>query len=334
MLDERLSKLRSGMHPAWDDLHESRVLGRVLEARRQQHSRGRFRRVAFATSGIAVAAGVAFAVLDRPSTTAPSATAAQPSQAATASALTFVEGSRALLSPGAKVHTDRQTEREVLLAQHAGTVRYEVHPDAQRVFQVRARGATIEVIGTIFTVQVESRSVHVSVDRGRVQVFDGERRVELGPGEQLSISSGAEPPAAAQAPASAAAPAGPTSERSPIQELLAKADAARRAGRLDEAAAALRQIANQHPADPRAVSALFTLGRVERARGAEDRAARAFHSAWSRAPSGPLAEDALAEEASSWAKVGNSSSAAAAAKRYMARYPQGSHADRMRRLVH
>jgi TolA-binding protein len=123
----------------------------------------------------------------------------------------------------------------------------------------------------------------------------------------------------------------PTSDgAATIQRLLAQADRARAEGNLPQAVTALSTVVNRYPHDPRAVSAWFILGRVEGQQGRHDDAARAFANCRARSPSGPLAEDALAEEAAAWQKAGQAARAQAAARKYLALYPAGAHAARLR----
>lgn len=345
MPDDNWSRLRTALTPNWDHLRETRLLGRVLEGRRRESIRRRRWRVALGAGlVVAAAAGVGLSLAPRarqPDTPPPSALRRPAPEPVTESVLTFAEGSRALLAVGAQVHAEKQSERAVALRQTAGRVRYEVKPDPARVFEVQARGVRIQVIGTVFTVEVLETGVGVRVLRGRVRVLDGERNVELGPDENLSIIAPPPKPPSSTTASTAAAPDAPTPAPPPTSapaapsaaELLAKADAARQTGRLSEAAQALRQLLSTHKSDARTVSVWFTLGRVERSRGHHAEAAQAFHSAWARAPGGTLAEDALAEEAISWSAAGSSSSARRAAQSYLARYPRGSHAERMQRLL-
>ena len=51
-----------------------------------------------------------------------------------------------------------------------GEVRFEVAPNAQRPFEVRTRGATIEVVGTAFTVRDRGGPITVGVEHGHVRV--------------------------------------------------------------------------------------------------------------------------------------------------------------------
>lgn len=117
--------------------------------------------------------------------------------------------------------------------------------------------------------------------------------------------------------------AAPTSDPA---ELLARADAHRRAGEDREAIAVLERFVREHSGDVRAASAAFTLGRLRRQLGEHAAAAEAFARAYASAPDGPLAEDSLAYEALSWAAAGRNAQASRTARLYLERYPDGLHA--------
>jgi transmembrane sensor len=90
----------------------------------------------------------------------------------------------------------------------------------------------------------------------------------------------------------------------------------------------------EHPQDPRAPLAAFTLGRLllnELDRPRE--AAAAFHEAQVRAPRGQFAEDALAREVEAWKQAGESARSRAAAETYLERYPVGRHVRRVKALA-
>ena len=114
--------------------------------------------------------------------------------------------------------------------------------------------------------------------------------------------------------------------------LEAQADDARSAGDNGQAAAALERLVALHPRDPRVPGALFTLGRVERARGMVGASARAFERCFAVAPGGPLAQDAIIEAAQAWSSAGNDDAARQDATKYLRRWPQGAAADRMRTI--
>ena len=111
------------------------------------------------------------------------------------------------------------------------------------------------------------------------------------------------------------------------------ADVARLSGHASAAAPPLRRVLRKHAGDSRAPLAAFTLGRLlldELGRPGE--AAHAFARARRLAPSGTLAQDALAREVESWARAGNSKRAAALAKRFLKNYPKAARAEAVRRF--
>jgi transmembrane sensor len=127
------------------------------------------------------------------------------------------------------------------------------------------------------------------------------------------------------APAVAPAPdqrehTAPASREADPATLMADADRARLAGRFEEGAALLQRLVREHPGDPRAPLAAFSLGRLlfgELGRPAE--AARAFARTRALAPDGPLAQEALAREAEAWTRAGDPDRARACEAEYRAR---------------
>jgi transmembrane sensor len=333
------------MEAPWDELREQRVLRRALDERAARPARTRRRRAMaaiVAAASLSLVALALFAIVRSPSV-------AESTEVAT---LTLADGSRIRQKNDARLSVTKQESALVEIAQTAGSAEYEVSPNPERLFVVRAPGVTIRVLGTVFSVEVREAGVHVSVSRGRVSVDDGARHVVLGAGEEwrlVSTPAGAPPdtataqpappaapPSAApgepRAPPSASASAGPVAPAPPEDspdEMLRRADALRAGGNLAGAAAVLEKFLARFPRDRRATPATFTLARVERARGNAARAAQLFRSV----ARGTLAEDALAEEAASWQSAGNGGEARAAAARYLARFPNGTHAERMRRIV-
>lgn len=365
----------------WDDVRQRRVLGRVeaaVGARAVDGGRGRGRgRGRGAWIGAGMAAGLvaaaavvlAFVLPSEPGEPPIAATLASTELAeeteptgtgADAEAspsipfarwpeLRLPDRSLASLRHGARVDVDVQREDLVRLRQHGGEVRYQVEPDRARAFVVEAAGVEVRVVGTIFTISISGSGaltddpprVAVEVERGLVEVDNGERVAELGPGDRLSLEGKPardgerddevivlEPsePAATHRPARPAA-------ASSVEALLADADAARASGNLPRAAAALSELVRRHSEDPRAYGAYFQLGKVERARGRHAAAAAAFVKCGKRSPKGPLAEDARAEAAVSWHAAGRDDEARTAAEGYLARHPGGTHEARMRSLL-
>ncbi len=366
------SKLRSALEPAWSEVREQRLLGRIAEGRRQGAHRRR-RRMLLAT-GAFVAAGVA-------AVTVVAVRHAGQLAASGAPRLTLADGSEATLTSDGNVQIEEQTAGRVRLRQRAGAARYVVRHDPAREFVVRADDVTVRVRGTIFSVALRADTVAVSVERGRVQINqtgtlggflgppattplglaqlrqrdDHLRTRDLVAGESLSVPAHAPPnppEAAPELPAAAPAVAAPEAARaapepprpaprwakpSPVNarapDLLARADAARAAGQPEDAARSLQAFLAAHPRDPRAAAALFTLGRVETGRGRWQAAASAFDRSAAARAGGPLAEDALAEGAQAWHAAGVVDRARADARAYLAAHPGGLHAAAMRRLA-
>lgn len=67
-----------------------------------------------------------------------------------------------------------------------GAARFEVAPNPRRLFRVRARDATVTVLGTVFDVALRGDDLHVAVSRGRVRVEHGARHRELMAGESVT----------------------------------------------------------------------------------------------------------------------------------------------------
>jgi transmembrane sensor len=127
---------------------------------------------------------------------------------------------------------------------------------------------------------------------------------------------------------------GGESVRDEAGDLMLAADVARLSAHPQDAVRPLREVCDRHPNDRSAPVAAFTLGRVlldDLGRPAE--AAAAFRKAYALWPGGPLADDALAREASAWDGAGRSKDARAAAEEYLGRYPQGRQAAAMRQIL-
>lgn len=324
--EARWARVKRSMEPAWNDLREQRVLGRVHEEKRARLAHKSRPMVWLAAAAVLLALVVGLATYRfRPGPAPVAKIEATPK-------MQLADGSEVALIKDAQVKLDEQGEEQVRLTQTGGEASYDVKPNPKRRFVVRAGDVTVRVLGTAFNVAMESGKVRVHVLRGRVEVEASGKLTELSIGETLEVPAirPIDP-----TPSTTIAPTpvekkivGPT-----VETLLAKADEARAAHRYDEAAAALRTMIASFPGDPRVASALFTLGRVERMRGRHAAAAEAFARCSKAAPHGALAEDALAEEASSWKSGGDAGRAKAAAQRYLKQHPAGPHAARMMPLL-
>lgn len=345
MTDEHARRLANAPVP-WDDVRHQRVLGRIETALPQRAQARRRRRIVAATGTLAAVAAAVTLLLVRPGTGPEQPLAMPPTSAdavavapmpsipfATWPELRLPDDSMAQLRHGARVDVEVQRDELVRLSQHGGEVRYEVTPDRSRDFVVDAAGIEVRVVGTIFTVSIDDEvsRVAVEVERGLVEVDNGERVAELGPGDALSLDIEDEVVLVDPEPR----PDRPSARTSvpSIETLLADADAARARGDLPRAASALGELVRRYPRDPRAYSAYFQLGKVERARGRHAAAASAFVKCWKRSPKGALAEDARAEAAMSWTAAGRHDRARTAAEGYLGRYPGGTHRARMQTLL-
>jgi transmembrane sensor len=231
-------------------------------------------------------------------------------------------------SPATVIKKKRESDTEILFELEAGAAHFEVVPKPTRVFRVNAGPATVEVVGTAFSVSRGHSHSEVSVERGRVIVsWNGGSRV-LNKGETGTFPPTAEK-LASEASASAPAARDTATARgetpSGAEALFASADKARKEGRPDQALGYLKAITDRHPGDPRAPLAAFTRGRVLlESLGRPREAAQAFAQA--RALSGKrsaLSEDALAREVDAYAAAGESGLARDRAELYRRNYPKG-----------
>lgn len=348
---------------AWDDLRERRVLGRIeaeLDARRGARAGGARRFVLALSATVAVAAALlAFWIVRAPAVqqVAPSFAAIGLPSPAIAGTLALPDGSVATLHDGALVDMRVATDAQIRLEQTGGRVHYDVVPGLARAFTVVAGDVEVHVVGTAFWISHDGAHVGVTVEHGRVRVArkSGSLVAELGAGEELRVETGvvaqrepvdeiatidpdaiedeSEPrrPRARKPAKAAAEPVAPAIESA--DELQTRADEARRRGDSAAAAEALRALIDHHPKDVRVYTALFTLAKVERARGHHATAAALFEKVVARDPNGALAEDARAEAASSWSSAGRQDDAREAANDYLAKHPAGAHVGRMQRLL-
>lgn len=355
-LDKKIADWKAGVeHVPWDAVQERRVLTRVLADRRAAAgplSRGRLLgAAAFAAAAVAAL----LIVLGLGADTGPAHPAAEYGRddpvavtGAGTGRFKFLDGSVATYLTPAMVEVEEQSPSSIRLAHLHGQVRYQVAHAPGRSFVVNANGVEIQVVGTVFVVDVDPVDVHVRVDRGVVVVDSGTGIVELVAGEEIILACRdgaavglpleADEPEAPSMTVAIQPPEGPArrgdSPHVPsFDQLLREVDRARRAGDNDLAAVTLKKLIASYPGNGRIVSVLFTLGKVESQRGRYVDAARAFRKCWRSSPRGTLAEDAHFQEAISWDRIGRIREAQAAAQRYLESFPEGPYAERMRRLA-
>lgn len=254
------------------------------------------------------------------------------------------DGSVMVLAPGTRLEPVQNRGGTFRVALRGGRAEFDVRPGGPRRWIVDGGVATVEVLGTHFVVERGAAGVRVSVSRGHVLVrsprLSGGAR-ELRAGEAVAVAAdpppvdpspptpATGPPAVAgSAPVAGPAPApagGPASAAGPAPiDLLAEADRARRAGRLD-AALALLERASRAPGDrQRAALAAFTLGRLLLdARGDAAGAADAFRRALALGLPDALVDDGYLRAHEALARAGQRSRARALAAAYCARFPHG-----------
>jgi transmembrane sensor len=158
-------------------------LGRKLERR------GRTRRVlaltAATTALVGSAAMVTLWALPQATWRPP---LAQPTAAAPARPMTFLDGTTALATrPGTELRVveDSPTRRVIQIVRGGAT--FDVARVEGRLFRVQLRDVAVEVLGTVFRVEEAGDAVRVAVERGRVRVIQGGRRRELGAGESAEF---------------------------------------------------------------------------------------------------------------------------------------------------
>ena len=245
----------------------------------------------------------------------------------------------------------------------AGSAHFDVVPNHVRIFEVEAAPYRVEVIGTVFDVERTTHGVRVGVTRGKVRVYgpNGDEMVVAGQIRRFDVSAPAEADVAPIVPdaepllhgvtrargARRSGAAAMPSWRSLSQSgqydaafkslrsvpqavvndpatLMDAADAARLSGHPNDAIQYLQRVLNEHAQSPVAPLAAFTLGRVYLDRlGQPDRAAETFELARKLAPTGSLAQDALAREVEALSKGGNAQKAYLRAQEYLKTYPNG-----------
>jgi len=253
------------------------------------------------------------------------------------------DGSHIELAPNTKLEVVDNSGRAFVSLLHGGRATFDVQPGGPRRWTIEAGLASVEVVGTRFTLDREPSSLDISVEHGIVlvrgeRVPDRIQRLTAGQhlrvvAEEQSLPVAREDGAsAAPAPADSAAPsATPPVTAAPsasaavgFDALLARADAERRAGNLSAAESTLASAIGTAPDHGRAAVAAFTLGKLllDGSGRAAD-AARAFSRAVALGPPAAIAEDALARLVEAEGRAGHLARARDAARKYAERYPNG-----------
>lgn len=369
---QRLAELRDQLDPGLSDRDVERLI-RTAADRRQRARSKRLLVLGLASGALCTALAVIAARWFAPSSgfnaaslgatgsvAATRASSRGPASGVPALALTPIPTARQWLlgdqsrataiEPATELSVEEDTPERVRTRLTRGRARFEVTRRSERAFSVHAGNVTVSVVGTVFSVEVVADRVGVWVERGVVNVDWG-----LGHQRLSATEGGWFPPlllggkvsgVAADSPAQSEPPRatevienaqpGSSAVRASLSArgLLAEVDAARSHGQPERGVELLRQILREHPSDPRAPLAAFTLGRVLLTElGRPREAAAAFREVQSRAPRSPFAEDALAREAEAWGQAGELSRARQLAGAYLERYPTGRHVRKMKVLA-
>jgi len=264
------------------------------------------------------------------------------------------------LDPTSHLVARSVSPRLVVLELQAGSAHFDVTPNREREFRVRAGRVNVLVVGTKFTVERREARTMVAVEGGRVRVQWERGEQLLEPGERGSFppvenaseaASDSKPAIEPEVPAerSRIEPRrtetdwrllanrgeftaayrilrvhGKPALRPKLDDLLLAADVARKAGHAADSVPYLERALAMQAGDPRSAVVAFTLGRVRLADLHDPAgAADAFARARSAAPEGPLAEDALAREVEARARSGDKIRARALAEEYIRTWPSG-----------
>jgi TolA-binding protein len=118
------------------------------------------------------------------------------------------------------------------------------------------------------------------------------------------------------------------------EDLFALANAARYRHRSDLARSALLAERRRFPGSPRALEAIYLLGRAEEARETGTAQAIAWYDEYlSRAPTGPLVGEALGRKMTLTEKLEGPARARSLAEEYLRRFPKGNYAGSARELL-
>jgi transmembrane sensor len=270
----------------------------------------------------------------------------------------LADGSRIGLGPGTELDVLANSQTEFLTLLNQGRSTFEVRPGGTRRWVIECGLATVEVLGTKFSIERSPERLQILVSSGVVLV-----RGELVPGRvqrcragehivvtdpamavaravpsvpELPIASAspsndhttpsdspALPYAGASARNSSSAEPAPSSGRhAELDELVTRADSARQAGNFDQAAALLERAVEVGGTDPRAAIAALTLARLAMHRSPE-RASRALSAVLATGAPRGLEEDAMARLVEARARAGDRDGARQAALDYERRFPDG-----------
>lgn len=257
------------------------------------------------------------------------------------------DGSVAWLTSNTDLVTETETAEKITHRLRRGRARFEVTHKPQRIFRVDAENVSVEVLGTIFTVERDeaTQNILVSVERGLVRVRQFDQEHLLRAGQSLTFTNRIEepvpppsfdeaPPPATITPSRKNKPSKSSATQLSVAELWQQVDLARQEKQADVAVKYLQQLIERFPNDSRAALAAMTLGRIFLDDlHKPEAAAQAFARVEKLSGHNNLAEDALARRAEAYKQAGRPDQSRAAATLYLERYARGAHRARMERLL-
>lgn len=104
--------------------------------------------------------------------------------------VTLPDGSQVVLNRNSRLNYPEQftdSTRQVTLT---GEAFFEVRPDAEHPFVIKARETTIRVLGTSFSVRAYTDTVRVAVVTGKVQFGTSRKRIVLTPNQEATYEAG------------------------------------------------------------------------------------------------------------------------------------------------
>jgi transmembrane sensor len=349
----------------WDEGRTERLLASVHG--RIDRRKRTWRAAAVATT-IATVIGMVLFAQRAPRSTAtatPRAIEAPLPIAALSRQIVLTDGSKIDVDPAtSEVRVVEDGPASVRVDALRGWSRYDVVPNAERAFEVRAGAVTVTVVGTEFIVERRGEKTWVEVVRGKVRVAWGDDRAFLAAGESGAFPRDGAPSAApapvpsageGEAPIARGAHAkqmyrsqvarhdyrgayavlskNPALAGDTVEELLIAADVARLSNHPPEAIPYLQRVIREHPRDERAPLAAFTLGRTFSGLGRNEEAMNMFGRVRSSWPKSPLAEDALLRQGEAASQLGDLATARRVAEQYDRDYPNGRRRAEVRRFA-
>ena len=336
------------LRPAYDERRIAATWNRIASARARKPARAVR---SWAIGGACAAVAVAIIAWPRSTPVRPlqsrdPSLSLAPGAVWTARDVTLDDDSTIALAPNARLEVLTNEGSRFTTLLEAGTARFDVHPGGPRRWEIETGVATVEVVGTAFTVALDHGALEVEVTRGVVMVH-GERVpgrvVRLTAGQHLVVGeheANAEPPA----PTPAVPPPPPVEPvRTPPHvvdhpvaspaSMLADADRLRSNGDSAGAAKVLERVRRSD--DPASAGvATFTLGRLYLdTLGKPELAAIAFAEVIEHGTPRSLIEDAYARRVEALVRAGLHERAAAALVEYEQAYPQGRRIAALRALL-